>query len=140
VKPAIFLSILSVATISLPLVTISSIVEPVRAESYASAVDITSQFGEGLFVKDTWEVKIFKDGNKGNRYIYSGKQIGTKGISLAGGRLTKSGGKHFYKWNNSGTIYQVTWQPADPLYARVQVFDPRGRQIFNNLMWTPVGD
>ena len=139
-KPRIFSAILSILTIVVSFSTVSSIVQPVRAEIYASAVDITSEFGEGLFVKDTWEVKIFKDGSKGNRYIYSGKQIGTKGISLGGGRLTKSGGKHFYKWNNSGTVYQVTWQPQDPLYARVQVFDPRGKAIFNKLMWTPIGD
>jgi hypothetical protein len=137
VKPAIFLSVLSILAISVPLSTVSSIAQPIRAELYAQSVDITSQSGEALFVKDRWEIKIFKDGN---RYIYSGGQVGARGIRLTDGRLTKSGGKHFYQWNNSGTLYQVIWQPQDPLYARVRVFDPRGRQIFNNLMWTPVGD
>lgn len=135
-KPAIFLAVVSIL-VTVPLSTRSSIAQPSRAELYTQAVDITSQSGEALFVKDRWEVRIFKNGN---RYIYAGRQSGERGISLTGGRLTKAGGKHFYKWNNSGTIYQVTWQPADPLYARVQVFDSRGSEIFNNLMWTPVGD
>ena len=101
------------------------------------AVDITTQYGQALFVKDNWEVKISRDGN---RFIYSGGENGKRGISLANGRLIKSGGKHFYKWNNSGTIYLVTWQPADPDFARVQVFDAGGSEIFNKLMWTPTGD
>jgi hypothetical protein len=105
-----------------------------RAELIARSVDITTQYGQALFVKDNWEVKISRDGN---RFIYSGGEHGKRGISLANGRLIKSGGKHFYKWNNAGTIYQVTWQPADPNFARVQVFDAGGSEIFNKLMWTP---
>ncbi|WP_310421956.1 hypothetical protein [Chamaesiphon sp. VAR_48_metabat_135_sub] len=136
-KPEIFLSVLSILAISVPLANVASIAQPVHTELYAQAVDITSQSGEALFVKDRWEIKIFKDGN---RYIYAGGQVGSRGIRLTGGRLTKSGGKHFYKWNNAGTVYQVTWQPQDPLYARIQVFNPRGSEIFNNLMWTPIGD
>jgi hypothetical protein len=105
-----------------------------RAELIARSVDITTQYGQALFVKDNWEVKISRDGN---RFIYSGGEHGKRGISLANGRLIKSGGKHCYKWNNAGTIYQVTWQPADPNFARVQVFDAGGSEIFNKLMWTP---
>jgi hypothetical protein len=100
----------------------------------ARAVDITTQYGQALFIRDRWEVKIARDGN---RFIYSGGESGKRGISLANGRLVKAGDKHLYKWNNGGTIYQVTWQPADPNFARVQVFDPKGSEIFNKLMWTP---
>jgi hypothetical protein len=100
----------------------------------ARSVDITTQYGQALFIKDNWEVKISRNGN---RFIYSGGENGKRGISLANGRLLKSGGKHFYRWNNSGTIYLVTWQPADPDFARVQVFDAGGSEIFNKLMWTP---
>jgi hypothetical protein len=105
-----------------------------RTQLVARSVDITTQYGQSLFIKDNWEVKISRDGN---RFIYSGGENGKRGISLANGRLVKSGGKHFYKWNNAGTIYLVTWQPADPDFARVQVFDAGGSEIFNKLMWTP---
>jgi opacity protein-like surface antigen len=108
-----------------------------RANLTARAVDITTQYGQALFVKDNWEVKIFRDGD---RFIYSGGENGKRGIRLVNGKLIKSGGKHFYKWHNAGTIYQVTWQPADPDFARVQVFDLGGSEIFNKLMWTPTGD
>ncbi len=105
-----------------------------RTQLVARSVDITTQYGQALFVKDNWEVKISRDGN---RFIYSGGENGKRGISLANGRLIRSQGKHFYKWNNAGTIYLVTWQPADPDFARVQVFDAGGSEIFNKLMWTP---
>jgi hypothetical protein len=104
------------------------------ATRIARAVDITTHYGQALFIRDRWEVKIARDGT---RFIYSGGESGKRGISLANGQLVKSGDKHLYKWNNEGTIYQVTWQPADPNFARVQVFDAKGSEIFNKLMWTP---
>jgi hypothetical protein len=103
----------------------------------ARFTDITTQFGSGLFVNDGWEVKVFRHGNS---YTYSGKKMGERGINLANGRLTKSDGKHFYQWHQAGTVYRIVWQPADPNYARVQVFDAGGNEMFNKLMWTPIGD
>ncbi|WP_310489774.1 hypothetical protein [Chamaesiphon sp. VAR_69_metabat_338] len=106
-----------------------------RATRTARAVDITTQYdGQALFIRDRWEVKIARDGD---RFIYSGGESGKRGISLANGQLTKFGDKHLYKWNNAGTIYRVTWQPTDPNFARVQVFDAKGSELFNKLMWTP---
>jgi hypothetical protein len=108
---------------------------PLHSQLHAGITDITTSPAAGFFNAHPWEIKISKDGNS---YIYSGKNIDTKtSISLASGRLTKSQGKHFYKWRNSGTLYQVTWQPTDPMYARLQVFDGRGKTLLNKLMWTP---
>lgn len=131
-KPGIILSALSILTIALPLSAVS-ISQSVRAELHAQADDITalSTGGTSFFVSNDWEVSISRDGNG---YIYSGKKTGKQGITVVGGRLTKSGGKHFYKWNNAGTVYQVTWRPTDPNFARVQAFDRSGREVFNNLM------
>jgi hypothetical protein len=139
-----FLLAMSLASSSLAASTSQPVIGTATAEhqSYpatrtARSVDITTQYGQALFVKDNWEVKISRDGD---RFIYSGGENGKRGIRLVNGKLIKSGGKHFYKWHNAGTIYQVTWQPADPDFARVQVFDPGGSEIFNKLMWTPTGD
>lgn len=135
--------VLSAVVLSMPFVSTSVAAMPQsataadrssRAIRITRAVDITTHYGQALFIRDGWEVKIARDGN---RFIYSGGESGKRGISLANGRLVKSGNKHLYKWNNGGTIYQVTWQPADPNFARVQVFDPNGSEIFNKLMWTP---
>jgi hypothetical protein len=138
-KLAIVLSALSLFafTATCPSRSIAAEHRTIHPQLLARSVDITTQYGQALFVKDGWEVKISRDGN---RFIYSGGENGKRGISLANGRLIKSGSKHVYKWNNAGTIYQVTWQPADPNFARVRVFDAGGNEIFNKLMWTPTGD
>jgi hypothetical protein len=137
IKVAVFLGALSSLAIAVPNAALPFPDRVVRLALQNRLVDITSQFGQALFVKNEWEIKIFK---AGNRYIYSGKQRGKPGIRLTGGKLTRAGGKHLYTWNNAGTIYRVTWQPQDPGYARIQVFEPRDREIFNELMWTPVGN
>jgi hypothetical protein len=143
-KSSIFLATVTLAIVvmfaptSLAQIHAPNLRQPIRPEFSARAIDITTAPGAGFFNAHPWEIKIFKDGDS---YIYSGKNIDTKtGISLANGRLTKSQGKHFYKWRNSGTIYQVTWRATDPLYARLQVFDRQGKEILNKLMWTPTGD
>jgi hypothetical protein len=65
-------------------------------------------------------------------YLMENHRLGTK-INLSGGKLTKLNGKHYYKWHNQGTIYQVTWQPRNSGYARVQAFN-RGKRVFNQLL------
>jgi hypothetical protein len=73
-------------------------------------------------------------GSRGETYAYSMKNSKTKkNLVLQGGKLTKANGKYYYKWNNRGTIYQVTWKPSDAEYARVEVFD-RGHKVFNQLL------
>jgi hypothetical protein len=88
-----------------------------------------------------WYVTISK---KGGKYIYlaekegkvAGKWVQQQKIRLVNGKLTKSGGKHFYKWNNGDTIYQVIWKPSDPEFARIQVLASGGGEIFNELMYS----
>jgi hypothetical protein len=111
---------------------------------YAEDVDMTTaSASKGYFFTDDWEIKISRNGNNygnGNSYIYAGRNSKTKdAISLAGGRLIRSEGKHFYKWRNAGTVYLVTWQPDDPNFARLQIFNPSGKEIFNKLM-KAIGD
>jgi hypothetical protein len=137
-KLAIVLSALAISTVMLPF-SAGAIAQPVSSQMYASRLaDITSGPGEGFFNAHPWEIKVSRDDNG---YVYSGKNIVTNtGITLAGGKLRMADGKHFYRWNNSGTVYLVTWQPGDPNYARVQVLGKNGREILNKLMWTPTGD
>jgi hypothetical protein len=127
-KLAIVLSALAISTVMLPF-SAGAIAQPVSSQMYASRLADNAH---------PWEIKVSRDDNG---YVYSGKNIVTNtGITLAGGKLRMADGKHFYRWNNSGTVYLVTWQPGDPNYARVQVLGKNGREILNKLMWTPTGD
>ncbi len=135
-KPAVFRSVLLMAVV---IFTPSALVcganqasaQPTHPELYTKSFDITASPGNGLFIADGWEVKISKSSNG---YTYQGKNSNVS-ITLFRGRSIKAGDKHIYKWNNSGTVYQVTWQPTDPKYIRVKIFNPRSKEIFNKLMW-----
>jgi hypothetical protein len=154
-KPALALPALSILTITILCSTRSvtaalpkGINQPIP-KFHAETGDITTIVGGGEFYHDElgnaptyrhlakWYVTVSR---KGNSYIYSAhKQIIASGkkereIRLAKGRLSKAGGKHFYRWQNGGTVYQVTWKPSDPNFARVRVFAPGGKEIFNQLM------
>ncbi len=114
-------------------------ISPAMRQLHARETDITNASAStGYFFTDNWEIKVSRNGNNygnGNSYIYAGRNSKTRdAISLAGGKLTRSEGRHFYKWRNGGTIYLVTWQPDDPNFARVQIFNPDGKEIFNKLM------
>lgn len=137
-RSAIVLSVLTILTATATFAS-EAIAQPAPTQMYANRLpDITTGRGEGFFNAHPWNITVSRDDNG---YVYAGKNVVTKtGITLAGGKLRMADGKHFYRWNNSGTVYLVTWQPGDPNYARVQVFGKNGREILNQLMWTPTAD
>jgi hypothetical protein len=161
VKPAIVLSILSILTITLPTsaqtkILVRDITPTAQLELEAEARDITTIVGGGEFFYDeNKQDSTHKHLSKlyvtikrnGNSYSYfsqeegdvAGKWIKRRPNRLANGKLTKSGGKHFYKWTKGGNVYQVTWQPADPYFARIQVFNPSGKEVFNRLLYAMQG-
>lgn len=95
------------------------------------AFDITSNAPARSFVDSNWGLRVYRTGSS---YTYSLKNFKTeKYFELKRGRLTKVNGKHYYRWHNRGTIYQVTWNPRDPDYARVEAFQ-QGKQVFNQLL------
>jgi hypothetical protein len=139
-KPVVCRSILSILVIITTSGTCCysgspALAQPDQSQIYVTSRDVTSSPGDGLFIADGWEVKIFKSSNG---YTYQGKNSATNAsITLFRGRSIKAGDKYLYKWNNSGTVYQLTWKPTDPKYVRVKIFSPRGQEIFNKLMWNP---
>jgi hypothetical protein len=63
-------------------------------------------------------------------YTYSGLHKRTKRyIYLTGGNVSGTPERRVYTWNNRGTLYQVTWQPSDPGFARVKVKTPSGEAL-----------
>ena len=37
-------------------------------------------------------------------------------------------------WRNGDHRYQVVWQPSDPMFIRLQVFEPNGSEVLNRLL------
>jgi hypothetical protein len=101
------------------------------ARAGSRSTDITTNAPTRSFIDNNWGLRIYRTDRT---YTYSIKNFQTeKYFELKNGRLTKTNGKHYYKWHNKGTIYQVIWNPNDPDYARVQAFQA-GKPVFNQLL------
>jgi hypothetical protein len=86
-----------------------------------------------VFTDDDYLVSISKQGND---LIYYGVKLSTRdSLTLRGVRITGNNQRKVYSWNNGDYRYQVAWQPNDPRVIRLQVFDGRGKQLLNRLLY-----
>jgi hypothetical protein len=130
------LAALSILAIGAPISPVSALPTiPQQAPIHIQSPDITTSSSRGAFGAGYAQLTILKTAGKYTYKMYDSDTEST--VTLARGRLTRSSDKHFYEWNDSGMIYRVTWQPADPRYARLQIFDLRNRETFNQLMVSP---
>ncbi|MEC4805891.1 MAG: hypothetical protein SAJ12_03085 [Jaaginema sp. PMC 1079.18] len=86
----------------------------------------------GTFQDSTWAINV-SYANNTITYYGENKRTGDN-IYLSGAAVGGNSQRRIYTWQNGVYRYQVAWQPSDPDYIRVQVFDGRGRQIFNRLL------
>lgn len=128
------LIVVKIATTSIatPVIMLSLVSPSQSIVKDRSTTDIATKLSPcGHFTGNKWSLEVGKNAS-GYTYFMQNYRYGTN-LDLGGGRLTKVNGKHYYKWNNRGTIYQVTWKPRDSEYARVQAFD-QGKQVVNQLL------
>lgn len=91
-----------------------------------------TEFPSGNFSDDNWLISLWYENST---YHYKGTNLRTgDSISLQGVRVSGSHQRHVYTWKNGNYLYQVTWQPRDFYYIRLQVFDPNGKQLLNRLL------
>lgn len=89
----------------------------------------------GTFSNRTWKVTFGFDDQ--GTYTYTGvNQRNGDSIFLANGYIDDSNyARTVTTWNNSGYVYQVAWRPNDPNVMRLEVFQPNGRRILNQLLY-----
>jgi hypothetical protein len=87
---------------------------------------------QGFFVDSKWSVDIMpRDGF----LTYRGTNLATnKSLSLKRVKVSGSADRRVYTWSNSGTLYNVIWQPKDPDYVRLQVIQPGGKLVVDQLL------
>lgn len=97
-----------------------------------SEVVAIPQFPTGTFGDADWSVSLSYNNNT---YYYRGenKQSGNA-LNLSGAQLGGSSERPVFTWRNGAYRYQVTWQPNDPNFVRLQVFAPNGSEILNRLL------
>ena len=89
---------------------------------------------EGTFSDGVeWLVTIGYDGNALS--YYGENMITGDSIRLRGATVSGNSQRHVYTWTNGNIRYQVAWQPSDPQVIRLQVFDGRGRELLNRLLY-----
>jgi len=86
----------------------------------------------GTFEDRTWAITIDYYNNS-LTYYGRNKRTGDY-LELRGARVSGNSQRRLYTWSNGGHRYQVAWRPSDPDFIRVQVFDPRGREMLNRLL------
>jgi hypothetical protein len=88
---------------------------------------------EGTFTDSEWQVTI---GYDGNAFSYYGVNLRTgNSIRLRGAKVSGNSQRRIYTWTNGDFRYQVAWQPSEPQIIRLQVFDGRGREVLNRLLY-----
>ena len=87
----------------------------------------------GVYRNGEWLVSISYDNNALNYY---GENLRTgDSLTLRGARVSGNSQRRIYTWTNGDVRYQVAWQPRDSGVLRVQVFNGRGRETLNRLLY-----
>ena len=71
-----------------------------------------------------------------NAFSYYGRNMRTGDtLTLRGAKVSGNSQRRVYTWNNGNYKYQVAWKPSDSGVIRLQVFDGRGRETLNRLLY-----
>ena len=71
-----------------------------------------------------------------NAFSYYGRNMKTgDSLTLRGAKVSGNSQRRIYTWSNGDYKYQVVWQPRDSGVIRLQVFDGRGRESLNRLLY-----
>ena len=88
---------------------------------------------EGTYTDSVWQVTIDKNRDD---FSYYGVNLRTgDSLTLRGAKVSGNSQRHIYTWTNGDFRYQVAWQPSEPQIIRLQVFDERGREVLNRLLY-----
>lgn len=90
-------------------------------------------FTDAAFSDNEWLVAV---GQNGNDLSYYGVNLRTQdSLTLRGARVSGNSQNRVYTWNNGDYRYQVAWQSNTPQVIRLKVFDERGRELLNRLLY-----
>jgi hypothetical protein len=119
---------------AIALATILGLSAPAIADiALSTPVVAQANLPTGMYSDGEWSVTI---GYNNNAFSYYGENLRTgDSINLRGARVSGNNQRRIYTWRNGDFRYQVAWQPSDPGVIRVQVFNGRGRETLNRLLY-----
>ena len=85
------------------------------------------------FANQDWKVFLSYSNNV---YYYYGESRRNPNsyISLSGAVTSGNNARQIYTWNNDRTKYRVSWRPSDPNFIRLEVINPGGKVILNQIL------
>lgn len=86
----------------------------------------------GTFQDDDWSVTLTDYNNAYHYYGYNNRTGDS--LSLTGAEVKGDSNRKVYIWRNGKYRYEVSWQPKDHNFVRLQVFDPANKLILNRLL------
>jgi hypothetical protein len=126
-------SLVCVLCLTLTTPAFAKVTIPPSAQISAPATLIAvSDYPDAFFEDEEWSVGIDRL-NEVYNYQGTNKKTGAE-MRLSDGVVSGTTNRRIYTWNNQGTKYRITWQPADRAFIRVQAFDGRGKELLNRLL------
>ncbi|NET01343.1 MAG: hypothetical protein F6K62_12460 [Sphaerospermopsis sp. SIO1G2] len=120
---------------AITLATILGIATPaiIDVTTTKPALAQTFDYPDGTFASKDWKVSVSYSNNV---YYYYGenRRYRDSYISLSGAVTSGNNARQIYTWNNNGMKYRITWRPSDPNFVRLEVINPRGRVILNQIL------
>lgn len=116
---------------SLALAALLGLTAPAAIEVAIERPALAQRRPIGTFQDNAWEVSL--DIRNGS-YVYSGRALGSDDVlQLRGGTFGGTPSRRVYRWFNGIYTYQIAWQPRDPNFVRLQVFEGNV-EILNRLL------
>ncbi|MBD2665867.1 hypothetical protein B6N60_00315 [Richelia sinica FACHB-800] len=85
-----------------------------------------------------WHLTLWEEKNK---YFYKNTDLQSeKKICLTNGTASGNKNRSVFTWRNKGYKYQIAWRPQDPDVVRLQVINPSGKTILNELLKRQPGE
>jgi hypothetical protein len=125
--------ILKVAILSVfaPVILVSSTAAGVLASDPTGGEGNIFHEGRGGFSNGKWYIGVECGEDPVYLHYKNDKPIVLRGSDLV---VANRNGKKIYTWSQKGARYRLSWNPLDPKFAKLEIFDTSGKKAVNTLL------
>lgn len=111
--------------------TFSVLAESERQEDATGGAGNVFNEGRGSFSNGQWSIGVLECGETTGRFL---RYKNSKPLILQDPEVVNRNGRKIYTWSQKGARYRLTWNPLDPKFARLEIFDTSGKKAVNTLL------
>jgi hypothetical protein len=123
----------AILSVSTPFIFLYSPTSSVLAESQQDGTGGAGNVfheGRGNFSNGQWSIGVLECGETGTSLRYKN----SKPLVLQDPEVVSRNGKKIYTWSQKGARYRLIWNPLDPKFARLEIFNTSGKKTVNTLL------